>query len=59
MKQITLKVYQKHSGIIVCELRNQINDAINFKVSSKLDLELNTKVGNILIALLNLRTTLR
>lgn len=58
MKQITHAVYQKHSRVLASALRIQLIYIVEHKALDEFDLELDTKVSDIIGDLLNLRKPL-
>lgn len=58
MKQITHKAYQKHSRGLALALRIQLIYIIENKTLDEFDLELDSKVGDIISSLVNLRKPL-
>lgn len=58
MKQITHKAYQKHSRGLALALRIQLIYIIEHRALDEFDLELDSKVGDIISSLVNLRKPL-
>ena len=58
MKQITHKAYQKHSRGLALALRIQLIYIIEHRALDEFDSELDSKVGDIISSLVNLRKPL-